>query len=87
MVKVLSPSIAATDRLLKLDDYRLIPSVTDIVFIAIGEIRVEHWRRTGKVWTVALLGPGDRLELPDLGAFAELDALYADLPLADEPEP
>ena len=84
VVEVLSPLTAATDRLLKLDDYRLIPSVTDIVFVASGEIRIEHWRRTGKVWTVALLGPGDRLELPDLGASADLDALYANLPLADE---
>src|SRR4051794_8704741 len=86
VVEVLSPSTAATDRLLTLDDYRLIPSVTDIVFVASGEIRIEHWRRTGKVWTVALLGSGDRLELPDVGASADLDALYADLPLADEPQ-
>jgi Uma2 family endonuclease len=87
VVEVLSPSTAATDRLLKLDDYRLIPSVTDIVFVASGEIRVEHWRRTGPVWTVALLGPGDRLELPDLGAAADLDALYAGLPLdGDTPD-
>lgn len=86
IVEVLSPSTAATDRLLKLDDYRQIPSVTDILLVSSTEIRVDHWHRHGEGWIVLFLGPGESVRLPGLEATLELDRLYEDLAL-DEPPP
>jgi Uma2 family endonuclease len=83
IIEVLSPSTAATDRLLKLDDYREMPSVTDIVHVASDRVRIEHWRREGRLWTVAVLGAGECLELSGLGVRVSLDELFADLPLAE----
>lgn len=87
IVEVLSPSTVATDCLLKLADYRLIPSVTDILLVESQEVRVEHWRRQGEAWLVVLRGPGERLELADLGVRIDLDALYDGLPLGGEEPP
>ncbi len=42
VAEVLSPSTAATDRLLKLDGYRRIPSVTDILFVPSATAQVDH---------------------------------------------
>lgn len=84
VVEVLSPSTESTDRLLKLDDYRLIPSITDILFVSSMRVQVEHWHRQGDVWLVATRGPGERIELTSFAISIELDTLYADLPLAPE---
>lgn len=87
IAEVLSPSTAATDRLLKLPDYRLIPSVTDILLVEGQEARIEHWHRHGDGWLVVLRGPGERVELADLDVTLEVDALYDGLPLGDEEPP
>jgi Uma2 family endonuclease len=87
IVEVLSPSTVATGRLLKLADYRLIPSVTDILLVESQEVRIEHWHRQGEAWLVVLRGPGERVELPGLAVAIELDALYDGLPLAGEERP
>lgn len=88
IVEVLSPSTAATDRLLKLPDYRLIPSVTDILLVESQEPRIEHWcRQGGDAWLVVLRGPGERVELPDLEVAVQLDGLYDGLPLGGEEPP
>lgn len=88
IVEVLSPSTVATDRLLKLPDYRLIPSVTDILPVESQEPRIEHWRRQGgDAWLVVLRGPGERVELPDLEVTIQLDGLYDGLPLGGEEPP
>lgn len=87
IVEVLSPSTAATDRLLKLDDYRLIPALGDILFVASTQVRVEHWHRQGDVWVVAVRGAGEQLHLAAFGLAIDIDALYADLPIEGEPGP
>ncbi len=87
IVEVLSPSTAATDRLLKLDDYRLIPALGDILFVASTQVRVEHWHRQGDVWVVAVRGAGERLHLAAFDLSIDIDALYADLPIEAEPAP
>lgn len=79
VVEVLSASTEATDRLLKLDDYRLIPSVHDILLVATEQVRIEHWQRREGFWAVRDLGPGDVLEVADLGLEVALDPLYAGL--------
>ena len=85
VVEVLSPSTEATDRLLKLDDYRLIPSIADILFVSSMRAQVEHWHRQGDVWLVATRSAGERIELTSFAISIEIDTLYADLPLAPEP--
>ncbi len=85
VVEVLSPSTEATDRLLKLDDYRLIPSIADILFVSSMRVQVEHWHRQGDAWLVTTRGPGERIELRSFAISIEIDTLYADLPLAPEP--
>ena len=52
IVEVLSPSTAVRDRIRKLDDYRQIPSVREILLVASQERRVQHWRRDGERWVV-----------------------------------
>jgi len=83
LVEVLSPSTAAVDRTLKLDDYRAIPSVQHILLVATDRVAIEHWQRGGDFWQVRELGPGDMLEVADLGITIPLDDLYADM-LPDE---
>lgn len=87
VAEALSPSTTATERLLKLPDYRLIPSVTDILLVESQEPRIEHWHRHGDGWLVVLRGPGERVELSDLDVTLEVDALYGGLPLGDEEPP
>jgi len=58
VVEVLSPSTAATDRLTKLDDYRRMRSINHILLVGSTKVEIEHWRRQGSVWVVAILGAG-----------------------------
>ena len=81
VIEVLSPSTEATDRLMKLDDYRLVPSIQDILFVATQRIQIEHWHREGDVWVVASRGPAEQVDLGSLGFGLDVDALYAGLPL------
>ena len=79
IVEVLSPSTEATDRLLKLGDYRRMPGVQHILLVATDSTAIEHWQRAGDFWQVRDLGPGDTLEVADLGITIPLDELYADM--------
>lgn len=74
VVEVLSKSTEAYDRLTKLDHYRTIPGLEEIVFIAQDRVRVEHWRRQGDgFWIVE--------ELADLSRALELSSVGCSLPL------
>ena len=79
IIEVLSPSTEATDRLLKLADYRRMTSVEHILLVSIDMVAIEHWRRAGDLWQVRDLGPGDLLTIEDLGITIALDDLYADM--------
>jgi Uma2 family endonuclease len=60
IVEVLSPSTALHDRGRKLDHYRQLPSLKEILLVASEERRVQHWRRNGARWTVDdLIGDAD----------------------------
>jgi Uma2 family endonuclease len=88
IVEVFSPSTMAHDKAVKLVDYRHIPSVEAIVFIASDEKRVELWRRGQDLWTVVELESKDRLALETLGFDIAVEALYEGLDLpqnADAP--
>lgn len=83
IIELLSPSTAAVDRTLKLDDYRAMPSVGDILLVATDQASIEHWRRAGDLWHVRNLGPGDLLAIDGLGISIDLDELYADVTMGE----
>ena len=60
IIEVLSPSTALHDRGRKLDHYRQLPSVKEILLVASEERRVQHWRRERGRWVVDdLIGDAD----------------------------
>jgi Uma2 family endonuclease len=60
IVEILSPSTQLHDRGRKLDDYRQLPSVNEILLVASEQRRVQHWRRDGARWIVEdLIGDAD----------------------------
>jgi len=83
VIEVLSPSTAGIDRTFKLDDYRAMASVQDILLVATDRPRIEHWQRAGDFWQVRDLGPGAVFQVAALGVEMALDELYADLLLGE----
>ena len=76
IVEVLSPSTALHDRGRKLDHYRQLASVKEILLVASEERRVEHWRREGPRWVVDnLIGDAD-LHLATVPVPIALAAIY-----------
>jgi Uma2 family endonuclease len=89
LVEVLSPSTEVYDRTEKLDHYRQIEALEDVLLVDHRCVRAERWTRAGRGWTVVVHGPGERLSLggrsPDHGPVElDVDAIYAgvDLPPA-----
>lgn len=76
IVEVLSPSTELHDRGRKLDDYRLLPSVAEILLVASEQRHVQHWRRDGSRWIVEdLIGDAD-LRLAAVSNPIPLAAIY-----------
>jgi Uma2 family endonuclease len=76
IVEVLSPSTQLHDRGRKLDDYRQLPSVKEILLVASEQRRVQHWRRDGPRWIVEdLIGDAD-LRLAAVADPIPLAAIY-----------
>lgn len=76
IVEVLSPWTALHDRGRKLDHYRQLPSVREILLVASEERRVQHWRRDGPRWVVDdLIGDAD-LPLATVAEPIPLAAIY-----------
>jgi len=83
IIEVFSPSTMAHDKAVKLIDYRHIPSVMAILFIASDEKRVELWRRGPDLWTVIELEAGGIVPLSDaIGFDIPVEALYEGLDLS-----
>lgn len=79
VVEILSPSTEAYDRRVKLPDYRMIPSVEEIVLIAQDQLYCEvHRRFDGERWQTDLLRTGDaELRLASIGFAQPLSVLYS----------
>ena len=77
VVEVLSPSTEEEARVVKLRDYRRIPSVCDVLLIASTRAAVEHYARSGPFWRLQDLGPGDAIRLEALGIEVPVDEVYA----------
>jgi Uma2 family endonuclease len=86
VVEVLSPGTRRYDRDSKLDGYRELPTVAEILFVWSDERRVQLWRRDRARWIVedAIGDAGLRLETVD--ATVPLAAIYDNVALA-EPDP
>lgn len=52
IVEILSPSTRGHDLGTKLDRYRGLPSVEEVLLVSSTERRVTHWRREGDRWSV-----------------------------------
>jgi Uma2 family endonuclease len=85
IVEVLSPSTADDDRRIKLPDYRMIPSVQEIVLIDSRFRYCEVHRRSGDDrWITDLLRRAeDRLRLETVGLDVALSEVYANVPLEE----
>ena len=76
IVEVLSPSTELHDRGRKLDDYRRLPTVQEVLLVASEQRRVQHWRRDGARWIVEdLIGDAD-LRLAAVPTAIPLAAIY-----------
>jgi len=78
IVEVLSKSTEAYDRVTKLDHYRLISSVTEIVLVAQDRPRIEQWRRQGDgQWLVeGIEGLERMIELSSIQCTLPLKTIY-----------
>lgn len=86
-VEILSPSTEKIDRKRKLREYRLLPSVQEIVLVDGADMFCEVHRRTGDMWRTDLLGGADaRLRLESVGLDVSLGELYAGIVLDEAAE-
>jgi Uma2 family endonuclease len=77
VVEVLSPRNENTDRTIKLDEYKALPSVREIWLVASTRRWAQVWRREADTWVgVDLIGRGT-VESPWLASQVPLDELYA----------
>lgn len=85
IVEVLSRSTAATDRQIKLPDYRSIPSVREVLLIDSEGVFAEVQRRDGDRWITEIVRGSDAaLTLVSIPATMSMAQLYDGIPL---PEP
>jgi Uma2 family endonuclease len=87
IAEVPSPSTEAYDRGLKLELYRLIPSLQDYILISQTHIHVECYsRQESGIWALTeATGRASELLIPSLGLRLPLAELYRGLDLPAEP--
>ena len=84
IVEILSPGTAMYDRQTKVADYRLIPSVEEVLLIDSASIFAEVLRREGDRWITEIVrGPQATLALASIGLTAAMADLYEGIDLAD----
>ena len=74
VVEVLSPSTAAYDRGEKLNHYKQIGSLTDIVLVAHDAPAIQHLTRTNEGWTSVTAGPQQSVRVRK--CVLEVDDIY-----------
>lgn len=80
VVEVLSPSTFLIDRGRKTEFYQTVPSLRFLLLVQQDEVQVEVWRREA-AWTVRIAGPGEPIDLPELGGSLAVAEIYARLSL------
>jgi Uma2 family endonuclease len=82
--EVLSPSAGRNDRIVKLREYRAVPSIRRYVIAEYSGIGLMAFERTsgGDDWTATSLGSGEILQMPEIGIEVPVRELYegVDLP-------
>jgi Uma2 family endonuclease len=81
--EVLSPSTMRYDRGIKLEGYRRIPTLRQIVLVYQDSVRIESWSREGEEWAeepVVLLSVDQTLAIPALATELSLALVYDRLP-------
>ena len=79
VVEVESPGTVRHDRGVKVDRYRELPSVQEILLVASAERRVQLWRRQGERWSVEDVIGDATLRLESCALAIPLADLYAGL--------
>ena len=88
IVEVLSPSTAATDRQIKVPDYRRIPSLMEILLIDSESAFAEVHRREGDRWFSEMMrGIDAALALNSVPLSILLSELYEGIPLPEPQSP
>ena len=67
------------DRRTKLREYRSLPSVQRYVLLEQDECALTVYARTGTGWNLEMLGPGDTLDMPEIGVTLPVDTIYKDV--------
>ncbi len=89
LFEVQSASTGGIDRIVKLREYQMIPSVQHYVMLEQSRIGALVLSRTkAETWEATALTQGDTMAFPKLGIEVALDDVYqdVDLPDADAPE-
>ena len=88
VVEVLSPSTRRADRDVKLDGYRDMPSIREILFVWTTERRVQRWQRDDPRWIVQDFIGDALVALEVLTSPLPLEAVYENVELEpEEPGP
>jgi Uma2 family endonuclease len=78
LVEVTSPSTAAYDRGEKLEHYKLLPSVQEVVIVAHEEPRIAVWRRAGSGWVCVTATAHETVQLLSVGRVLAADEVFTD---------
>lgn len=84
VVEVLSPSTEVYDRTTKLDHYKTIPSLREIVLVAQDRVRIDLLRRVESDWVwESITDPGGSLHLESVGCDIPVSRIDDRVELAD----
>lgn len=78
LVEILSPSTEDYDRGEKLEHYKRIASLREVVFVAHDDLRVDVLRRTGNDWTSMAARRGESVRLESVGCELPVEEIYRD---------
>jgi Uma2 family endonuclease len=76
IVEVLSESTARTDRAAKVDEYRAMPSLEEIVLVDSRKRWSAAYHRAGAVWVASEPQTGGEVSLASVDMRLDLDGLY-----------
>ena len=85
LVEVLSETTEEIDRGDKLAEYRALPSVQDYLLVNYTARLVEHYHRSGALWTYGAYAAGQSIALESLGVTLTVDEVYAKVRLPGDP--
>jgi Uma2 family endonuclease len=79
LIEVTSPSTEAYDRGTKLEQYRLLPALREVLLVSHRERRLTVWRRGASgEWSSQEAADGSGIELTSIGARLAVDDVYRD---------